>query len=216
MTTSVTNPPIINPLTSSHFGELLHSCTFMDQWDFRGMEEKGVSLETSYRGKLPIIHQVFGIWRHQLLHMAVQLMSTLSPVKGLTEFFHALETSSRGQAGRLWQAGRAKAANAMQEANPVKPCDVMCGGRRYISLVCERSHPIVSQHLVQARIRIQNKFLFSAPQEAWSPPPPSLFSTGPSPTPSSSSPRPVSIFQKKTTTTNMRRRKSQNKHLLLF
>merc|ERR550525_470175 len=42
----------------------------------------------------------------------------------------------------------------MQEADPVELCDVTCG--RYIRLACGRSHPILSQRLVQARIRIKD------------------------------------------------------------
>ena len=55
-----------------------------------------------------------------------------------------------------WLAGRAEAADAMQEADPVEHCDVTLWPRiRYIRLVGERSHPIPSKHLVQARIKDQ-------------------------------------------------------------
>merc|ERR1719458_102436 len=44
----------------------------------------------------------------------------------------------------------------MQEADPVEHCDVTLRSRiRYIRLAGERSHPIPSQHLVQARIKDQ-------------------------------------------------------------
>ena len=93
------------------------------------------------------------------------------------------------QAG--WLVGRAKATDAMQEADPVEHCDVTLRPRiRYIRLVGERSHPIPSKHLVQARIRIKDQdkdqgystrfacershpILSQHLVQAWSPPPPS-------------------------------------------
>ena len=95
----------------------------------------------------------------------------------MREFFHALEISYRGQICSGWlAAGRARAVDAMQEADPVEHYDVICG--RYIRLAGERSHPIPNQHLVQARNKDQDiSGLQSYPilsrhlVQGWSPPP---------------------------------------------